>query len=57
MSHEVGLDTAYFTAEMDKQVYLQRVREQQRSGNASGAAALHMFFVNGRVVDAFRSYP
>jgi protein-disulfide isomerase len=36
---------------MDDEIYLQRVREHQRSGEASGARATPTFFVNGRLVD------
>jgi protein-disulfide isomerase len=42
---------ARYTAEMDDQVYLQRVREQQRSGLDSGVRATPGFFVNGRIED------
>jgi len=47
----LGLDMARFTAEMDDEIYLQRVREHQRSGDASGVRATPTFFVNGRLVD------
>jgi protein-disulfide isomerase len=47
----LGLDMARYTAEMDDQVYLQRVREQQRSGLDSGVRATPGFFVNGRIED------
>ena len=47
----LGLDMARFTAEMDDQVYLQRVREQQQGGIESGVRATPTFFVNGRIED------
>jgi protein-disulfide isomerase len=45
------LDMARFTAEMDDEIYLQRVREHQRSGHDSGVRATPGFFVNGRIQD------
>ena len=45
---EVGLDMARYTAEMDDQVYLQRIREHQRSGRDSGVRGTPTFFVNGK---------
>jgi protein-disulfide isomerase len=50
-AERLGLDVARFTAEMDDQVYLQRVREQQQGGIASGVRATPTFFVNGRIED------
>jgi protein-disulfide isomerase len=47
----LGLDMARYTAEMDDQVYLQRVREQQQGGIESGVRATPTFFVNGRIED------
>ena len=47
----LGLDMPRFTAEMDDEIYLQRIREHQRSGDASGVRATPTFFVNGRLVD------
>ena len=47
----LDLDMARFTAELDDEVYLQRVREHQQSGNASGVRATPGFFVNGRIQD------
>jgi len=45
------LDMARYTAEMDDEVYLQRVREHQRGGRASGVRATPTFFVNGVIQD------
>jgi protein-disulfide isomerase len=50
-SRTIGLDMARFTAEMDDEIYLQRVREHQKSGEASGVRATPTFFVNGDLVD------
>jgi protein-disulfide isomerase len=50
-ARSVGLDMARFTAELDDEIYLQRVREHQLSGNASGVRATPTFFVNGRIQD------
>jgi protein-disulfide isomerase len=36
---------------MNDQVYLQRIREHQRSGEYSGVRATPTFFVNGRIQD------
>src|SRR5690349_12886929 len=48
---ELGLDRARFTADMDDEIYLQRVREHQESGMASGVRATPTFYVNGALVD------
>ena len=40
-----------YIAEMDDQIYLQRVREQLQSGLDSGVRATPAFFVNGRIED------
>jgi protein-disulfide isomerase len=50
-AERLGLDMARYTAEMDDQVYLQRIREQQRSGRDSGVRGTPTFFVNGRIHD------
>ncbi|HXW75016.1 MAG TPA: thioredoxin domain-containing protein [Steroidobacteraceae bacterium] len=50
-AERLGLDMARFTAEMNDQVYLQRVREQQQGGIESGVRATPTFFVNGRIED------
>lgn len=47
----LDLDMARFTAEMDDEIYLQRIREHQRSGQLSGVRATPSFFVNGRIQD------
>jgi protein-disulfide isomerase len=50
-AERLGLDMARYSAEMDDQVYLQRIREQQRSGRDSGVRGTPTFFVNGRIHD------
>jgi protein-disulfide isomerase len=36
---------------MSSHIYLQRIREQIQSGDASGARGTPTFFVNGRIQD------
>jgi protein-disulfide isomerase len=48
---QLGLDMARYTAEMDDQVYLQRIREHEEGGRRSGARGTPTFFVNGRLHD------
>jgi protein-disulfide isomerase len=50
-AERLSLDMARYTAEMDDQVYLQRVREQLQGGLDSGVRATPTFFVNGRIED------
>src|SRR5581483_3245905 len=50
-AERVGLDMARYTAEMDDEVYLQRIREHMESGKASGVRGTPTFFVNGRIQD------
>jgi protein-disulfide isomerase len=50
-AERLGLDVARFTAEMDDEIYLQRVREQLQGGLDSGVRATPSFFVNGRITD------
>ncbi len=50
-ARSLELDMARFTAELDDEIYLQRVREHQHSGNASGVRSTPAFFVNGRTQD------
>jgi protein-disulfide isomerase len=47
----LDLDMARFTAEMDNEIYLQRVREHRRSGERSSVRATPGFFINRRVLD------
>ena len=50
-AEQLGLDMARFKAELDDQVYLQRVREHIASGLKSGVRGTPGIFVNGRIVD------
>ncbi len=50
-AERLSLDMPRYTAEMDDQIYLQRVREQLQSGLDSGVRATPTFFVNGRIED------
>ena len=50
-AEQLELDMARYNAEMKDTVYLQRVREHQQSGVASGVRATPTFFLNGRLVD------
>lgn len=47
----LDLDHARFTAEMDDEVYLQRIREHIDGGRRSQLRATPGFFVNGIIVD------
>jgi len=50
-AERLELDVARFTAEMDDEIYLQRVREHIASGRQSGARNTPTFFVNGSIHD------
>ncbi len=50
-AEELGLDMARYEAELEDHIYLQRVREHEQGGRASGVRASPGFFVNGRVQD------
>jgi protein-disulfide isomerase len=50
-AESLGLDMARYTAEMDDEVYLQRVREHIEGGLRSHLHATPGFFVNGRIQD------
>jgi protein-disulfide isomerase len=47
----LGLDMARFTAEMDDEVYRQRIREHIDSGHRSHLKATPGFYLNGMIVD------
>jgi len=47
----LGLDMARYAGEMDDHIYLQRVREHQASGSASGVRSTPTFYVNGKLHD------
>jgi protein-disulfide isomerase len=50
-AERLGLDMARYTAEIDDEIYLQRVREHIESGRQSGVRGTPTFFVNGRIRD------
>jgi protein-disulfide isomerase len=50
-AEQLGLDLARFTAELDGQVYIQRIREHMAGGKSSGVRGTPGFFVNGRIQD------
>jgi protein-disulfide isomerase len=50
-ARSLGLDMARFTAAMNSEFYLQRVRQHRRSGEDSRVRATPTFFVNGRIQD------
>ena len=50
-AQQLDLDVPRFTAELDDEIYLQRIREHQRSGEYSGVRATPTFFLNGRIQD------
>jgi protein-disulfide isomerase len=50
-AEQLRLDMARYSAEMDDQVYLQRIREHQQSGRDSGVRGTPTFFVNGKIQD------
>jgi protein-disulfide isomerase len=50
-AERLELDMPRFTAEMDDEIYRQRVREHQRSGNESGVRSTPAFYVNGAIHD------
>jgi protein-disulfide isomerase len=50
-AEQLGLDMPPFKAEMKDEIYLQRVREHQRSGDESGVRATPTFFVNSHIQD------
>jgi protein-disulfide isomerase len=47
----LSLDMARYIAEMDDEVYLQRIREQVQGALDSGVRATPTFFINGRIQD------
>ncbi len=50
-AEQIGLDMVRYTAEMDDEVYLQRIREHIESGLRSGVRGTPGFFVNGVIQD------
>jgi len=50
-AEQLRLDVARFDAEMDDEIYLQRIREHQKSGGDSGVRATPTFFINNKLFD------
>ena len=50
-ARRLQLDMARFEAELEDHIYLQRVREHQRSGSDSGVRGTPTFYLNGRLQD------
>lgn len=50
-AEQLQLDLPRYVAEMDDHIYLQRIREHQRSGQQSGVRATPAFFVDGVIHD------
>ena len=50
-ARQIGLDMARFAAELDDEIYRQRVREHQESGRRAYLRATPGFFVNGVAQD------
>jgi protein-disulfide isomerase len=50
-ARRLELDPARYEAEMEEQLYLQRVREQIGGGEKSGVRGTPTFFVNGAIQD------
>ena len=50
-AERLQLDMARYAAEMDDEIYRQRIREHQQSGNDSGVRGTPTFFLNGRIQD------
>jgi protein-disulfide isomerase len=50
-AERLELDLARYTAEMKDTVYLQRVREHEKSGIESGVRSTPTFFLDGRIQD------
>ena len=50
-AEQLDLDMPRFIAEMDDEIYRQRVREHIAGGQASGVRATPTFFINGKLFD------
>jgi len=50
-AEQLQLDMAQYTAAMDDEIYLQRIREHQESGNESGVRSTPTFYINGQILD------
>lgn len=49
---QLELDMVRFDADMEDELYLQRIREHVEGGTLSGVRATPTFFINGRIHDA-----
>ena len=49
---QLGLDMVRFDADMEDELYLQRIREHIEGGTLSGVRATPTFFINGQIHDA-----
>jgi protein-disulfide isomerase len=50
-AERLDLDLSRYAAEMEDQVYLQRIREHMQGGRESGARATPTFFINHHIQD------
>jgi protein-disulfide isomerase len=50
-AERLQLDLARYTAEMDDEVYLQRIREHMEGARHSGVRGTPTFFINGKIQD------
>jgi protein-disulfide isomerase len=50
-AERLELDMARFGSEMERQIYLQRIREQVDGASRSGVRSTPTFFVNGKIQD------
>jgi protein-disulfide isomerase len=50
-AQKLELDMVRYEAEIEDEVYLQRIREHQQGASLSGARGTPTFFVNGQLVD------
>jgi len=50
-AERLELDMARFDADMDDEIYLQRVREHVAGASRSGVRATPTFFINGKICD------
>ena len=55
-AEQLQLDVARYTAEMDDQVYLQRIREHMEGARHSGVRGTPTFFVNGERLESGSEY-
>jgi protein-disulfide isomerase len=55
-AEQLQLDTVRFAAEMDDEIYLQRVREHIDGANRSGVRGTPTFFINGVLHDVSFAY-